>query len=197
MADPFQNALAPFSLEEAALAYAVTLFQEKKMPRGSFLLRQGEVCHDIYFLLSGSVHMSYLRDGKQHIGDFMVEGEFVTDLASFHEQKPSRLFITCFEDCEVRVINRAHFQLISEKFPFSFERLNRLVAERNSVMFANRIWSMLIDSPEERYLQLLAEKPVWIRRFPLYLIASYLGLTPEGLSKIRRRLANEGKDRIS
>ncbi len=197
MADPFQSALAPFSMEEPALSFAASLFQEKKMPRGSFLLRPGEVCHDIFFLLSGSAHMSYLRDDKQHIGDFMVEGEFVTDLASFHEQRPSRLFITCFEDCELTVMHRSHLQAISEKFPFSFERLSRLVAERNSVMFANRIWSMLMDSPEERYLQLLREKPHWLQRFPLYLIASYLGLTPEGLSKIRRRLANEGKDRIS
>jgi hypothetical protein len=72
----------------------------------------------------------------------------------------------------------------------------RYVAEGLTVTFANRIWSTLIDSPTERYLALQREKPAWFTRFPQYMIASFLGLTPEGLSKLRRRLGSVVSEQV-
>ncbi len=191
MEDILDRALGVF-LPPEMMDLAQRMFVFRTCPQGTVLLRAGTFCQEVYLIVKGSVKMSYYKEGKEHIGDFQLEGEFVTDYASFLTGQPSRLFITCLEDTELLVLSRDKLQGATTAYPLPFERMLRLVAEKNLVEFARRIWSSLIDSPEERYRLLLEEKPHWNQRFPQYMIASYLGLTPEGLSKIRRRMKEEG-----
>ena len=152
------------------------------------LLRAGEVSDVVYLLLKGAARMSYYRRGKEHIGDFFLEGDLVADYSSFVTHAPSRLHVTSMGPCQLLMLSRADYERIGTRFPADFGRGARLVAEQHAVAFAQRIWSSLMDSPAERYAMLRRERPAWIERFPQYMIASYLGMTPEGLSKLRKRL---------
>lgn len=188
--DPKLKAALAQLVPEDMLDMAGSLFEPYSAKKGEQLLRPGEVCHYSYLLFKGSIKMSYFKDGKEHIGDFHTEGEFASDHSSVLTGKPSHFYLTCLENSEILRVDQRHVNGLQEEHPFTFESLRRKIAEENFVIFADRIWSSLIDSPEDRYKKLLEEKPHWIQRFPQYMIASYLGLTPEGLSKIRKRMSS-------
>jgi CRP-like cAMP-binding protein len=152
------------------------------------LLRAGQVCDVIHLLLKGVARLSYYRRGKEHIGDFFLEGDLVADYSSFVTRAPSRLHLTAMGPCQLLALRRVDYERIGAQHPAAFERGARLIAEQQAVTFAQRIWSSLMDSPTERYLALRRDRSAWFERFPQYMIASYLGLTPEGLSKLRKRL---------
>jgi CRP-like cAMP-binding protein len=152
------------------------------------ILRAGDVADRIFVLMKGAARMSYYRRGKEHIGDFFLEGEIFTDYSSLVTHAPSRFHLTSMGPCQLLTLTRDDYERIGARLPAAFERGARLIAEQNAVNFAQRIWSSLMDSPAERFATIQREKPAWLERFPQYMIASYLGLTPEGLSKLRKRL---------
>lgn len=158
------------------------------VPRETLLLRAGDVCQTVWLVVEGSVRLCWYRDGREHIGDFHLERELFSDYSSFVTAAPSRLHLITAEPTILCAITKADFEAAERQYPVELNRAMRHVAEGLTVTFANRIWSTLIDSPTERYLALQREKPAWFTRFPQYMIASFLGLTPEGLSKLRRRL---------
>ncbi|GAB4426952.1 MAG: Crp/Fnr family transcriptional regulator [Bacteroidia bacterium] len=188
MEQEIAQALGAF-LPPEALPLAAQMFRPAEARRDTYLLAAGQRCRYVYLLVKGSARMSYIADGREHIGDFFVEGDFVTDYSSFLTQTPSHLNLICCEDCSLLVLEYDTLQQAYADYPQWTEPMGRRLAEQNCIVFARRIWSSLTDSPTRRYQLLLAEKPHWFRRFPQYMIASYLGLTPEGLSKLRRRLA--------
>lgn len=164
----------------------------REYQKGGCILSSGEICRHSYFLHKGLVKMYYLKEGKEHIGDFFLEGDFFSDHTSFLSQKPSRFYLEAIEPVTVYLIPYHEQYNLWEEQPLMGERFRRIMAETYFVEFADRIWGNLIDSPEEKYIRLQAEKPRWLERIPQYLIASYLGVTPVGLSKIRRRMAERG-----
>ncbi len=163
-------------------------------PRDTQLLRAGDVCQTVWLLMHGAVRMCWYRDGREHIGDFHLERELFCDYSSFVTGAPSRLHLVTTEQSTVCALSRADFGAAEQVFPLELNRALRHVAEGLTVTFANRIWSTLMDSPTERYLTLRRDRPAWFARFPQYMIASYLGLTPEGLSKLRKRLDTDTTD---
>lgn len=158
------------------------------LPRDAQLLRAGDVCEKVWLIAEGAVRMCWYRDGREHIGDFHLEGEFLSDYSSFVTGVPTRLHLLTTEPSRVCVLSKSDFMVAEQAFPLEVNRALRHVAEGLTVTFANRIWSTLMDSPTDRYLALREQRPAWFTRFPQYMIASYLGLTPEGLSKLRKRL---------
>jgi CRP-like cAMP-binding protein len=173
-----------------ALDYLARCARLSTMPPETPLLRAGDVCHTVWLVVEGSVRLCWYRDGREHIGDFHLEGELFCDYSSFVTMAPSRLHLVTAEPCVLCTLTRANFDAAERLHPLELNRALRHVAEGLTVTFANRIWSTLMDSPTERYLALQREKPAWFTRFPQYMIASFLGLTPEGLSKLRRRLGS-------
>lgn len=159
-----------------------------ELPQDAQLLRAGEVCQSVWLLVQGAVRMCWYRDGREHIGDFHLEHELFSDYSSFVNAEPSRLHLVTTEPSTVCVLSRADFAAVEQAHPLEMNRALRHVAEGLAVAFANRSWSTLMDSPTERYVALRQERPAWFERFPQFMIASYLGLTSEGLSKLRKRL---------
>jgi CRP-like cAMP-binding protein len=153
------------------------------------ILRTGDRSSTVYLLTRGAMRMVYLRRGREHIGDFFLEGDLVADYTSFVTGRPTRFDIVATEACELLAITPVALARGHVAHPLAMERGLRLVAQQQALNFSERIWSGLMDTPAERYHALLAERPTWFARFPLYMIASYLGMTPEGLSKLRRRVA--------
>lgn len=161
--------------------------QIRKVPKGSFILRHGEICQESYFISKGLIRMYYLRNGEEHIRQFFFENGLISDLVSAFTRTPSRLNFDALEDCELIVmpIDLLH------RYP-QFKEVAMLDGLYH---VSNRMASIFMDTPEEKYRELVAGRPKVIQRIPQYMIASYIGVTPEGLSRIKKRIARVDSDR--
>ncbi|MEL7531539.1 MAG: Crp/Fnr family transcriptional regulator [Bacteroidota bacterium] len=146
----------------------------------------GEIGQSLAFINQGILRQFYTRDGDEKTDDFYAEGEFVGNYVSYLQQRASRMSIQALSDCQLLVIDFEALQRLYQLSP-SVERFARLVAEQKLISLHERTAGFLLDSPQERYDQLLIEKPNIHARVPLYLIAQYLGIHPESLSRIRAR----------
>lgn len=163
------------------------LLVHKKVPKKTFLLRAGEVCTFEAFILKGCVKLYYIdRDGMEVIMTFATENWWVSDIISFHEQKPSKMFIETIEDTELLVLTPFAKEEALRKIP-ALERMFRLMVQRHLSTYQERLFGNLALTAEERYDQFLQKYPHLPLRIPQHLIASYLGISPEFLSRLRKR----------
>lgn len=147
----------------------------------------GEVSREIGFLAGGIFRMYYLRDGKEVNAHFFFEDEFVTAYRSFLSQSPSGCYISALENAELYVFS---YEKLQQAYDGShgWERFGRLISEACYLDAADRSESFLFRNGEERYLDLLRNRPEVLRRIPLYHVASYLGLERETLSRLRKKI---------
>lgn len=189
--DILKASLSQFlSLSEDEWRTYQTLLKKRIVRKGTFLLQPGEICQATYFINQGLVRLYYIKDGEEKIRQFFFERSFFTDITSFFTQQPAKLYLQALEDTELVVIPRDPLHQLYES-SMHFQRMGRLIAEYNVVGVANRMDSLFLYSPEERYLNLIKNRPRVSQRIPQYMIASYLGVTPEGLSRIKRRVAQQ------
>lgn len=161
--------------------------QYKSFKKGTLLLREGQVADLCHFVLRGCVRQYYLVGGVERTTHFFTEGEPVAPYNGDFEGKPSKFYLECVEDCILTVsVPGAEVELFS-KFP-KFEAISRTATEHEWSKSQDRFASFILNSPEERYLELLYTRPDLLDRVPQYQLASYLGVTPESLSRIRRRI---------
>jgi len=177
--------LVLLSEEEWKVVSTYILF--KTVPKGDTLLRQGEVCKYIAFLLSGTVIYYQLTDnGEEITTDFAFEGDWVTDNRSRISQTPSHLNIKVLEDTQIAFIRQNDLETLFIKVP-AMERVARLLIEQAYVKLVQTSIDLQILSAEERYLKLVMEYPQAFQRLPLYHIANFLGIAPKSLSRIRNK----------
>jgi len=179
----------PLSQEEF-ITFAA-LLKPRRLAKYEPFLRAGEVCTHLAFVNQGCMRYYYLKDGNEYNGQFFFEGAWVGDYQSFLTGQPSIQYFEALEETELLVMAGADLRALYDARP-RFERFGRLLAENVVIGSQRRTASLLFDSPEERYLKLLTERPKVIERIPLHHIASYLGIQPESLSRIRKRLARQG-----
>ncbi|WP_339923757.1 Crp/Fnr family transcriptional regulator [uncultured Cyclobacterium sp.] len=163
----------------------------KTYKKGVILLEQGEIAKYGYLVKKGCLK-SYTVDiaGKEHILQFAPENWMISDLESFTNQVPSSVSIETIEDCEIALIAKVDFKEIEglEK-EVVIDMANKF---RNNLIASNkRILGLLSASSEQRYLDFTETYPTLVQRLPLKLIAAYIGVTPEYLSDIRRRMARK------
>ncbi len=164
----------------------------RKVKKGQFLLREGQVCNQISFVNSGIIRMYYIIEGKDKNLCFFNENTYVSDYNSFLTRKPSTLYLEALEDSEVVETSYENLQLLYEEIPAEANKLGRLVAESLFIEMHLGTESLNKESIEERYLRLVAEEGWLLQRVPQYMIASYLGITPEALSRVKARI-KQGK----
>lgn len=167
-----------------------SLLKKKTVPKNTFILRPGEICQTTYFINRGLVRLYYVKDGEEKIRQFFFEQSFFTDITSFLTQQPANLYLQALEDTELVTIPRDPLNKLYDS-SLNFQRMGRMIAEYTVLGIANRMDSLFLYSPEERYLNLIRNRPRVSQRIPQYMIASYLGVTPEGLSRIKRRVADQ------
>ncbi|RZK48414.1 MAG: Crp/Fnr family transcriptional regulator [Hymenobacter sp.] len=187
----FQHGYFPLTPpEEAALTQRFTARQVK---RRGFLLQPGEVCRHANFVVAGCLRL-YTVDpgGKAHNLLFAVENEWLTDLASFYAEQPSRVYIEAVEPATVLQIRHDDLLDLFTRY-HKFDRNFRILVERAYVALQDRVLQRISAPAEERYHAFLAQYPHWARRLPNAQIASYLGITPESLSKLRRKQAAKAR----
>ena len=165
------------------------LAMPRTLAKGEHVLREGETARSVAFVASGLLRYYYLADGTEHTGQFFFPGRFVADVASFVRQRPARQNIDALEPTDVLMLSKRDLDALYADDP-AFERFGRRLFEEALAYSQLRTASLLMDRAEARYLDLVAERPKVMDQVPLQTIASYLGVTPEALSRIRRRVAS-------
>lgn len=160
------------------------------LKKGEFLLTEGQICNHVSFINKGYFRTYNMVFDEERTQFFAFENEYTTDYCSFVTRKPSRDNIIAMEDAEVLQLEYTAMQSLYEKYPV-WQKFGRLIAEYVFVFTAYRSQDLLLRSPEELYRQLMQEKPFILERVPLKYVASFLGITPEALSRIRKRLSQK------
>lgn len=162
-------------------------FRERMIARNEDYLHAGDTADSVGYVAQGLFRMVFHVDGEERTKDFQNEGQFTGSLASLLISSPARFSVVAMEPSVLLEISRERLFDLSDRFPV-WDRLRRNHAEQLFLYKEAREASLLLDSPEERYLHFLRERPDLVQRVPLKHIASYLGVTPEALSRIRRRV---------
>lgn len=175
-------------LEEEEITELSNRVFERRIKRKQFILQQGDVCKHYTFIIKGCFKL-YAVDcnGKEHNLHFSVENEWIYDITSFHTELPSLLYIEAIEPSVVLQIERNDLLFFYINYP-KFDRNFRVIIEDEFMELQNRVLQNISSTAEEKYLNFTQHFPHLINRLPSTQIASYLGITPEFLSKIRKEL---------
>lgn len=166
------------------------LFSPKKLRRRQYILQQDDICKNLIFVEKGILR-SYSIDskGNEHIIQFAPEGWWISDVYSFLTGEAAVYNIEAIEDSELLLISKSSLDELYERVP-KFERYFRLLSQANMVATHRRLTATLSASADEKYLRLLSAYPNIVARVPQHMIASYLGITPETLSRVRKRIVS-------
>lgn len=162
----------------------------KTFKKGELLLREGQVSRDSYFVIEGCVRKYYIIEGEERTTEFYVEDESIASLQSYKNKTPANHYFECVEDCRLAVLNYDKEQELFKRVP-KYEALCRMSIENDFGEQQEALAKFITSSPEERYKNLLETRSNLLQRVPQYHLASYLGVKPESLSRIRKRIANK------
>ena len=152
----------------------------------TILLEEGKVADRLYLIRKGCLRLFFYNEGKDMTFQFFFEGDFVASFDSLYKRQPSLFFLESIEPTEVFVIKRDDFYALIETVPSLKKYYEEKLIERFHV-YQQLFLSRINNTPQQRYEELLKERPDIIRRVPQHYIASYLGITPVSLSRIRNR----------
>ena len=176
------------SLNDKEKKYLEKLFIQKDIKKNMYLIEQGLVSQEVYFLDNGLMAMIYHRNNKKFIKDFIFENNPAIVYPSFFNGEPSSYSIMAITDCSIQVITKENYELAKEKI----SKMKSIVYKLTNIghqIIEDRFRSLITLTAEERYLELLNKKPHLLFNIPLKLIASYLGITNVALSRIRKRIS--------
>ncbi|AZA57615.1 Crp/Fnr family transcriptional regulator [Chryseobacterium shandongense] len=166
-------------------------YEVKKIQKNQFLLQYGEICRYIYFVEKGLIKMySIDKNGKEHIIQFAPESWLISDRSSLYFNEKSIYYIEAVEDSEVLLLHPDFINKLIGEFPNSLEKSDILL-QKHIKSLQDRINSLLGETAEERYMKFIKMYPDLLMRVPQWMIASYLGITPESLSRVRKELARK------
>ena len=177
--------------ETESLAFK-RILKTRTFKKNEHLLVEGDVCNFGIFITEGCIRYYYLVDGVESTGNFFFENDWYSDFESFLYGKPSLLNIEALEDCEVYLAYKHDFEKLVSEYTV-FNNFLRIMMERTIKGLTGRNMAMTLLSPEERYLRFIKYCPKVVERVSLKHIASYLGVKPESLSRIRTRLTLNSK----
>jgi CRP-like cAMP-binding protein len=163
----------------------------KHCKKGDFLLQEGQISVNSYFVLEGCIRQYSIVDGEEKTTDFFTEDQWVIALNGFSQSNPANFYWVCNEDTVVSMGNEQQARELFKQFP-RFETISRQVMEAVFVAQQQKLTSYMTDTPEQRYLKLQQSRPDLVQRVPQYQLASYIGIKPESLSRMRKRLAKMG-----
>ncbi len=186
-----QHAARHITVSKEDLGIFNSQLQYKKIAKKTFLLQEGEICKFEAYINKGCIRTYYINEtGAEVTLQFAIEDWWVSDIASFHEQKPSRMFIETLEDCELLMLTPASKETLLQKAP-CFERMFRIMVQRNLSRMQERLFKTIATTAVEKYLDFLERYPTIPQRVAQHYIASYLGFSPEFLSKVRTKLSKK------
>lgn len=188
------NVSRHISLSIEELEFFTSLLRSRSLANGEFLLREGDICKYQSFVIKGCLKTYYQdENGFEHIIDFSIEEWWADDLYSFLTQTAAKSNIRAIAETDILQISKADLELIYQKIP-KFERFFRILFQNAYIAQREQINLTLSASAEERYLLFIKKKPYAEKRFTQRDIASYLGITPQFLSTLRKKLGRVNVD---
>jgi len=192
----FLNLLPPqkfdekIELTEEERKLSQSFFIPKKLRRKQYLLQEGDVCKYIAFVEKGLLRSYTVDDkGNEHITQFAFEGWWISDQYSYLTGEPSEYNIEVMDDCELLLLTKQMEEEMLEKIP-KFERYFRILLQNNLIATQKRLASSLSQTAEERYNELISSCPDTLpKRLPQHMLASFLGISPETFSRIRKQMS--------
>lgn len=187
----FESLEKYISLSANDKALLIANIRERKVKKGQFLVHEGAVSRCTNFVNEGSVRTYFIDpNGQEHIVQFAIEGWWISDLNSFIMQSPATFNVQAIEDCAILELPFENLEVLYEKIP-TLERYFRIITQRAFVAFQQRVVQNISMAAEDRYLAFQQKYPKIELRIPQKLVASYLGISAEFLSKIKKRLKEQ------
>ncbi len=155
--------------------------------KGTCFLSEGQVADRSYYVEKGCVRKYYIKDGEEKTTDFYLEDDSITTTPSSDKNLKSKYFLECLEDTNLKIVTTQQEETLYKRFP-RFQSLCRISAEKKLEEYQELFSKFILSSPEERYLDLLNNRPELLHRVPQYHLASFLGVKPESLSRIKKRV---------
>jgi len=181
----FTNHFTPFSTAEKAIIENDLVYRE--VPKKFLLVKINDICQELYFMNKGCARLYYDKDGEEITGFFFTENMTLGGLESFLSKTPSIQGIETLEPCKLIVIKKEVLEKWFQEIPRMHIFFRKLLEQR--FIFSQKVVaSYILNSPEERYLGLFQRQPELLNRVPQHMLATYLGITPVSLSRIRKRI---------
>jgi CRP-like cAMP-binding protein len=174
-------------LSVAELDLLDQFFEVKTLNKRDFLFQAGKVCHFIAFIETGSIRHFHVKNGAEKTCDLSFEQAWVTDFQSFTQETAGKMNLQAAELTTVCLIRKANLLKLYQACP-KYETFGRLMAEQVAQRATDIAMSLAADKPEERFVKLLDKQPDLFQRVPQKYIANFLGISPESLSRIRKRI---------
>jgi CRP-like cAMP-binding protein len=184
-----KNIASFIELTEKEKNYFISVLRQKKLRKRQYHVQAGDICRYDTYVVKGCLRQYYVDDaGTEHTVSFAVEDWWTSDMYGLITGKPSLTNIEAIEDAELLLIEKTDFDKLLNEVP-KFEKFFRIKLQRAFVAHQKRIIENMSMPAEQRYLNFIEQFPSLEQRLPQKLIASYLGITPESLSRIRKQLA--------
>ncbi len=189
MTDTFKQHLRKFvDIDEEEFAEILSYFTVLEVGKKENLLAEGGMCKSCFFVLSGCLRMFFVNEkGVEQTTQFAIENWWITDNMAYEHEQPSAFYIQAVENSQVMILHRYSQEELLQQFP-KMERYFRFIYQRAYAASQRRIKFLYEFTREELYHHFNDHYPEFVQRIPQYLIASYLGFTPEYLSEIRSRV---------
>ena len=188
MYEQIEKVISSFiNLNKSEFDYFASKLQVKQLKRKEFLLREGQICSNSYFINNGCLRYFHNVKGEEITGQFFFENGWYADYGSYLSGKPSEQNIEALEKTELLVLPKASLDELFEEIP-TFEKFGRLMAEKAFLGMRQYTEMVTKQTAEERYLNLIKDRPKVIERISQHYIASYLGIKAPSLSRIRKRI---------
>ena len=176
-------------LDEKEIAFVEKVFTERRIKKRQFILQEGEICKHNTYVLEGCFRMYLVDDdGKEHNLQFAIENWWIGDIGSFHSGEPSKLYIEAIENSIILQIKKQDQLDLFVNYP-KFNQIFRVFTENALVTYQRRVLQNISSTAEERYLDFVKRYPYFFNRISNVQIASFLGVTPEFLSTVRKKIA--------
>ncbi|MCD9014856.1 Crp/Fnr family transcriptional regulator [Parachryseolinea silvisoli] len=183
------------TISDEEFLYIEKGFTEKSIKKKQFLLHEGTVCKYMAFIVKGAMRQySIDGNGNEHIVRFGMEGWWMSDRESFLMLTPSKYNIEALEDCDLLVATNEQLAMVKEQ-SLLFLKMSHILDARHSIASQNRIQASISYTAEQKVLELMKVYPLFLKRFSQAMLASYLGLSPETFSRIRKQIAANNTNR--
>lgn len=173
-------------ISSSDLQNVLSYFERKDFKKKTTLITAGETTKEVYLILKGCIRLYHIKEGNDISICFFTEGIFCGYYDSFVSGQPGGYYMETLEDCTVLALSHQNYRKLFDEFPGMQEFTLKIVEERFTAM-QQLFTTQLLQTPEERYLQLQKNRPDLLNRIPQHQIATYLGVTPVSLSRIRKR----------
>jgi len=162
-------------------------FEEKTLKKKEMLLQNGNICNFLAYIEKGTIRYFHLKDGNEKTCDIAFDHAWVTDFKSFTQNTPAVMNLQAMEETRIFTINQTSLQKLYQKCS-TYETFGRIMAEQVAQRATEIAMSLSSDKPEERFIKLLNSNPDLFQRVPQKYIANFLGISPESLSRIQKRI---------